>query len=100
MDSALTLRALASILVVIGLLVAFVWALRRGAIGLPGSRARAVIAIETATSLGERRSLVIVNVEGRRLLLGLAPGAISFVSELGADPRSSISDPRPETQPR
>ena len=37
-----------------------------------GSRA---IAVETAVPLGERRSLVIVAVEGRRLLLGLTPGA-------------------------
>ena len=33
--------------------------------------------------LGERRSLVIVSVEGRRLLLGLTPGQISMVTELG-----------------
>jgi flagellar biogenesis protein FliO len=33
--------------------------------------------------LGERRSLVIVAVEGRRLLLGLTPGQISMVTELG-----------------
>ena len=84
MGTALTLRALASFAIVIGLLVAFVWLLRRGSLGLSGGRPRAVIAIETATSLGDRRSLVIVTVEGRRLLLGVAPGAVSLVSELKA----------------
>ena len=82
MGAALTLRALASFAIVIGLLLAFVWILRRGSFNLAGGRARAIIAIETAASLGDRRSLVIVNVEGRRLLLGLAPGAVSLVSEL------------------
>jgi flagellar biogenesis protein FliO len=33
--------------------------------------------VETAVPLGERRSLVIVSVEGRRILLGLTPGQIS-----------------------
>jgi flagellar biogenesis protein FliO len=31
------------------------------------------MSVETALSLGERRSLVVVTVENRRLLLGLAP---------------------------
>jgi flagellar biogenesis protein FliO len=38
--------------------------------------------VETALPLGERRSLVIVAVEGRRLLLGLTPSSVSFVAEL------------------
>jgi flagellar protein FliO/FliZ len=84
MDAALTLRALASFGIVIGLLIGFVWLLRKGSLGFPGSRPRAIIAIETAASLGERRSLVIVSVEGRRLLLGVAQGGVSLVSELTA----------------
>jgi flagellar protein FliO/FliZ len=82
MSMALTLRALASFAIVIGLLIGLVWVLRRGSLGVTGGRTRATIAIETATSLGDRRSLVIVNVEGRRLLLGVAPGAVSLLSEL------------------
>jgi flagellar biogenesis protein FliO len=42
-----------------------------------------VVTVETAVSLGDRRSLVIVSVEGRRLLLGLTPGQIALVTELG-----------------
>jgi flagellar biosynthetic protein FliO len=44
------------------------------------------IAVETAVTLGDRRSLVIVSVEGRRLLLGLTPTHMSVVTELGAAP--------------
>jgi flagellar biogenesis protein FliO len=40
--------------------------------------------VETAIPLGERRSLVIVSVEGRRLLLGLTTTNISLVTELRA----------------
>jgi flagellar biogenesis protein FliO len=41
------------------------------------------MSVESAVSLGERRSLVIVTVEGRRLLLGVAPNSVSLVTELG-----------------
>ena len=43
---------------------------------------RTSIVVETAVSLGERRSLVIVAVEGRRLLLGLATGGVSLLADL------------------
>ena len=38
--------------------------------------------VESAISLGERRSLVIVSVEGRRLLLGLTSTQVSLITEL------------------
>jgi flagellar protein FliO/FliZ len=83
-------------IVVIALLAGAAWALRRY---LPSRRARQTIAVETAVPLGERRSLVIVSVEGRRLLLGLAPGHIGLVTELGASFAQSldrsIEDARP-----
>jgi flagellar biogenesis protein FliO len=34
-------------------------------------------------SLGERRSLVVVAVENKRLLLGLTPNQVTLVAELG-----------------
>jgi flagellar biosynthetic protein FliO len=76
-------QSLFGVIVVLGLVVGLAWLLRRGAFGAlrPGSRA---ITVETAMPLGERRSLVIVSVEGRRLLLGMTPGQISMVTELDA----------------
>ena len=94
MTGALTVRALASLLAVVALLAAFVWVLRRGSFGLAGLRSRAAIAIETATSLGDRRSLVIVSVEGRRILLGVTPGAVSLISELA--PSAATPTPGPQ----
>jgi len=70
----------AALTIVILLLGGAVWALRWAA---PMRRSRQAIAVETAMALGERRSLVIVSVEGRRLLLGLAPGHIGLLTELG-----------------
>jgi flagellar biogenesis protein FliO len=87
------MRAVASFAAVIALLAVFVWALRRGSLRLSALAPRGTIAIETAMSLGERRSLAIVSVEGRRLLVGLTPANISLVTELA--PRAAAApEPR------
>jgi flagellar biosynthetic protein FliO len=77
------LAAVALVLVVLGGLA---WLVRRGTIRLPGRRREQAVSVETAVSLGDHRSLVIVAVEGRRLLLGLTPGQVSLVTELQAAP--------------
>ncbi len=71
------------VLIVLGIVAGLAWLARRGAFKTLG-RSNRPITVETAVALGERRSLVIVAVEGRRLLLGLTPGQISMVTELGA----------------
>lgn len=72
-------QALAAMAVVLGLLVIASWLLRRGMLI---RRSQQPVTVETAVALGDRRSLVIVAVEGRRLLIGLTPGQISLVTEL------------------
>lgn len=73
---------LLAVTVVLALVGGGAWLARRGAFRrFVGSGA---IVVETAVTLGERRSLVIVAVEGRRLLLGLTPTHMSLVTELGA----------------
>jgi flagellar biosynthetic protein FliO len=74
-------RTVASLLFVLGLMLFLAWALRRGRLRT-GVGSRATIVVETAVSLGERRSLVIVAVEGRRLLLGLATNGVSLLADL------------------
>ena len=76
------LQSLLSVLLVLGLVGALAFLARRGGLGKLGKRGP--IAVETAVPLGERRSLVIVSVEGRRLLLGLTPASVSIVTELQA----------------
>jgi flagellar protein FliO/FliZ len=72
-----------AVLIVLGLVTALAWLLRRGSLGALTGRGGA-INVETAVALGERRSLVIVSVEGRRLLLGLTPTTMQLVTELQA----------------
>lgn len=74
-------RMAAGFFVVLALLALCAWVLKRT---VAARRAAGSMHVETALSLGERRSLVIVTVEGRRLLLGTAPNYVSLVTELGA----------------
>lgn len=76
-------RTMGALAVVLGLLAALTWLLRRQqAIRRSGKG----MGVESAISLGERRSLAIVTVEGRRLLLGLAPNNVTLVTELAPLP--------------
>lgn len=79
-----TLRPLIVMGFVLAVVATLAWLVKRGALTLP--RRRSPVTVETAVPLGERRSLVIVAVEGRRLLLGLTPAHVSFVTELGTAP--------------
>jgi flagellar biosynthetic protein FliO len=74
-----------AVLVVLALVAALAWLVRRGAFGTLRGGNRSIV-VETAVPIGERRSLIIVAVEGRRLLLGLTPTQIAMVTELGAAP--------------
>ncbi len=86
MPSAFEVRAVLSVAIVIGLLALFVWALRRGMLRVGPFGSRSPILVETAVALGDRRSLAIVSIEGRRLLLGLAPGSVSYLADLAPLP--------------
>ena len=72
-------RMATGFLVVLALLTLLAWLMRRT---LSARRVNGALAVETALSLGERRSIVIVTVEQRRLLIGLAPGQVSLLTEL------------------
>lgn len=74
-------QAIAAVLICLALLAGLSWLLRRSTLM---RRSNQPVMVETAVPLGERRSLVIVVVEGRRLLLGLTPGSVSLVTELQA----------------
>jgi flagellar protein FliO/FliZ len=76
-------RMTGALVVVLGLLGGLAWLLRKGTLARRTGRG---FGVESAVSLGERRSLVIVSVEGRRLLIGLAPNHVSLVTELQPPP--------------
>ncbi len=77
-------RTLLSLLVVLGLMGGCVWLIRRGGLQVGLRRGPRPVQVETAVALGDRRQLVIVAVEGRRLLLGVTPMQVSLVTELAA----------------
>lgn len=77
-------------LLVLGLVAALAWLVRRGPLAQLANKGK-VVAVETAIPLGDRRSLVIVAVEGRRLLLGMTQTNISLVTELRAGATESTS---------
>jgi flagellar protein FliO/FliZ len=79
--------AMMAVLITLALMAAVAWFLRQTAAARRGAKS---IAVETAVPLGERRSLVVVTVEGRRLLLGMTPTQVSLVTELTAAPAKSF----------
>ena len=81
-DAMTVLRAIASFGAVLAVLAVFVWALRRGSLRLSRFAPRGAVAVETAISLGERRSLAIITV------VGLAASAALLASTLGPYRRS------------
>lgn len=82
------LSGLAAVVFVLALVAMLAWLARRGRLGLPMRSETTPVIVRNAVALGERRSLVIVSVEGRRLLLGLTPTHVSLVAELVADSAS------------
>lgn len=90
------LRTFAAIVIVGALLAATVWALSRAN---GARRGRQLLSVESALSLGEKRSLVVVSVEGRRLLLGVAPGGVSLVTELHASFDGALDSSLKTTSP-
>ena len=77
------MNGLVAVSVVLALLMVVLWLLKSGHLGRLSARTSAV-GVETAISLGERRQLVIVSVEGRRLLLGVTAAQVTLVTELQA----------------
>lgn len=80
------MRTLIALVVVLGLLGGCLWLLRRGGWNGALRCGPRPVQIETALGLGDRRQLVIVSVEGRRLLLGTTPMHVALITELGAAP--------------
>lgn len=85
------LRSLLAVVVVFGLLALCVWLVRRGGLDALTRKGPRPVVVETAVPLGDRRQLVVVSVEGRRLLLGLTSAQISLITELDRVPSFSAT---------
>ena len=83
------MNELIAVSAVLALLGGVLWLLKSGMLSRFAARSSSV-AVETAVSLGERRQLVIVSVEGRRLLLGVTTAQVTLVTELAAQPAEGV----------
>lgn len=85
MDTTVYIRTVASLVLVIGLMLAVLWALRRFGLGgmVPRvGQARRRLAVVETLSLDGRRRLVLVRRDGREHLL-LLGGGVDVVVEQG-----------------
>lgn len=76
------LRGLLAVVVVFGLLGLCVWLVRRGGLDALTRKGPRLVQVDTAVPLGDRRKLLVVSVEGRRLLLGVTSAQVSLITEL------------------
>lgn len=91
----LGLRVVLALAVVLGLLW---WLARRTG----GGRARAkvtTVAVVGRQSLSRRSGVAVVEVEGRRLLLGVTDQGVSLLTELGSTPAEEPAAERVEIDP-
>jgi len=84
-----SLKMLAALVVIIGILLLFYAASRKGFGVLPKQRAGAIKVLETR-SLGGKKFLCLVSVRGQDLLLGISNERIENLAQL--PPRADFSD--------
>lgn len=76
------------LVVVLGLMLALAWLVRRF-VQVPGG-GKGLVQVLGGVSLGSREKAVLVRVDGRRLLLGVAPGRVQTLMVL--DHRAETDD--------
>jgi len=99
MDSStvvVTLRVLVSLAVVLGLVW---WFARRGKTGTRARVRPASVSVVGRQTLGRRTAVAVVEVEGRRLLLGLTDQQVSLLAELTVTPEPGRGVERTEIDP-
>jgi len=87
------ISALLALALVIGLIFALAWLLRR----LPGTGLRPGdgLRVVAGVALGSKERAVVVEINGRQLLLGVTPGSISLLYSLD----SPLPEPTPARLP-
>ena len=76
--------------IVIALLFASLWLLRR--LSAPRGDAANVLRVVAGTAVGPRERVVVLEVGGTWLVVGVAPGRVSALAEL---PRGNLPNPTP-----
>lgn len=81
-------QMLLGLLVVLGLLAAAVWLLRRY---MPLQRGEGALKVVAGLTLGARERLVLVEADGARLLLGVAPGRVQTLHVFEATDKADFA---------
>ena len=90
-------RMLGSLVLVLGLLFAAIWLLKRWrGLGVSGGRTPKIRIVETR-SLAQRQTLYLVTCEGQRLLIAGSPMGVSLVTQLPAQPVEEAPDALPSS---
>lgn len=91
-ESGQILSMVASFALVIILLVATLWVLRR--IGISGMRSQAGrrLAIVDSLWLGNRQRIALVRIDGRELVVGISGQSITLITELSQTGASSTDE--------
>ena len=84
------LQVVLGLLVVLGMIVAAAWAARRLQAIRPQGRGH--IRVIEGLAVGTRDKLLLVEVDGRRVLLGMSPGRITSLHALGGDLTPQFED--------
>jgi len=90
LDSSHLVDTIIGLVLVLALMLALAWVVKRYA-SMPGL-GKGKVQVLGGTSLGPRERAVLVEVEGQRLLLGVAPGRVQTLHVLGAEPQPDESD--------
>ncbi|URQ60882.1 flagellar biosynthetic protein FliO [Pantoea alhagi] len=83
--------------IVVLLIIFCAWLARRCGFVSHGRAQGSAIVVKSSHSLGQRERLVVVEVDGQRLLLGVTPGAITRLSRL-AHPAEAQAAAAPDFQ--
>jgi flagellar protein FliO/FliZ len=78
------LQVLLALATVLALIVGASWLLQK--VRTQGGQGRALIHVEASVSIGSRERIVLVEVAGQWLLLGVATGQVSTLLQLNSSP--------------
>ncbi|SFU20119.1 flagellar protein FliO/FliZ [Kosakonia arachidis] len=83
--------------VVLMLILAIAWLVRRSGWCSALMKDKTLLTVKCSQSLGQRERVVVVEVDQRWLLLGVTPGAVTFLTEIERDAESSETAAHPAT---
>jgi flagellar protein FliO/FliZ len=92
------LKSFGMLCIVLGLLIGILWLMRRLYHG-GGSRQAGLIRIRASAFLAPKERIVLVDVLGEKLLLGVTPQQINLLAKL-SDENGAFEEPPEEQGPR